>query len=56
MPSLLGLVILILDIFAIVEIVKSSLTDGKKALWVILIVLLPVVGLILYYFLGRKKV
>jgi Phospholipase_D-nuclease N-terminal len=52
--SLLGLIILVLDVFAIVEIVKSGADNAKKALWVIVILLLPVVGLILWYFLGRK--
>ncbi len=55
MQSLIGLVILVLDILAIVEIVQSALTTGKKVLWIVLVVLLPVVGLILYFLLGRKK-
>ncbi len=55
MQSLFGLIILVLDILAIVEIVKSTLTTGKKTLWIVLVVLLPVVGLILYFLLGRKK-
>jgi hypothetical protein len=52
--SLVGLIVLVLDVFAIVEIVKSGDDNAKKALWVIVILLLPVVGLILWYFLGRK--
>jgi len=28
---------------------------GKKVLWIILILILPVVGLILYYLIGRGK-
>lgn len=55
MSTLLGLVILGLDIFAIVDVVKTSKETGQKALWVILILLLPVVGLILYFLLGKKK-
>lgn len=55
MGSLLGLVVLILDIVAIVDCVKSSLTTGMKVLWVILILVLPVIGLILYFLMGRKK-
>ena len=54
MGGLLGLVVLVLDIIAILDIVKSSFTTGKKVLWVILILLLPVLGLILYYLLGKK--
>lgn len=55
MKGLLSLVILILDILAIIEVLKSSKDTGNKILWIIIIVLLPVVGLILYFFIGRKK-
>lgn len=55
MSSLLSLIILVLDIAAIFDCLKSSMTNGKKALWIILILLLPVVGLILYFLLGKKK-
>ena len=55
MKGLLALVILVLDIIAILEVIKSSFATSKKALWIILILILPVVGLILYYLIGRKK-
>lgn len=54
MSGLLGLVVLVLDVLAIINVVKSSFPTGKKILWIALIVLLPVIGLILYYLLGRK--
>ena len=54
MKGLLSLVILVLDIIAIVDVFKSSMTTGKKVLWIILILILPVVGLLLYFFIGRK--
>ena len=54
MKSLLSVIILVLDIIAIVDVLKSSMASGKKILWIVLIVLLPVIGLILYYLLGRK--
>jgi succinate dehydrogenase/fumarate reductase cytochrome b subunit len=52
--GLLGILILIADVWAIISIVQSSASNEKKALWVILVVLLPVVGLILWYFLGPR--
>jgi len=55
MGNLLGLVVLVLDIVAIVDAVKSTMETGKKVLWIVLILLLPVVGLILYYLIGKKK-
>jgi hypothetical protein len=55
MKTLLGLAILVLDIIAIVDCVKSSWSTGKKLLWILLILILPVVGMILYFLLGKGK-
>ncbi|MDD5438677.1 MAG: PLD nuclease N-terminal domain-containing protein [Candidatus Omnitrophica bacterium] len=55
MGGLIGLVVLILDIIAIVDVLKSAFDTGKKALWIILIVVLPVVGMIIYFLIGKKK-
>lgn len=52
--SLLGLVILALDIWAILNIVKSSTETGKKVLWVLLILFLPVIGLVIWALLGPR--
>ena len=54
MKGLFGIIILVLDIIAIIDVLKSSMDTGKKILWIVLIVLLPVIGLILYYLMGRK--
>jgi hypothetical protein len=50
--SLLGLVVLVLDIYAIVKIVGSRGSTGEKILWVVLILILPLVGLIIWALLG----
>jgi len=52
--NLIGLIVLILDIIAVLDCVKSNMDSGKKALWILLILILPVVGLILYYLVGKK--
>ncbi|WPC03549.1 PLDc N-terminal domain-containing protein [Pseudomonas benzenivorans] len=52
--GLLGLVILALDIWAIINVVKSGTDTGKKVLWVLLIVLLPVIGLIIWALAGPR--
>lgn len=54
MTGLFSLIVFALDIWAIVEIVRSRYDTGKKVLWIILILVLPVIGLILYLLLGRK--
>ncbi len=55
MGGLIGIVILILDIVAIVDIVKSAAETGKKVLWILLVVIFPIIGLVLYYLIGKKK-
>ncbi|MDD3374378.1 MAG: PLD nuclease N-terminal domain-containing protein [Candidatus Omnitrophica bacterium] len=55
MGTLLGLVVLVLDVLAIVDCIKTIKDTGKKVLWIVLILILPVVGLILYYLVGKKK-
>ena len=49
------LVVLILNVIAIIELVGQNRSTASKALWILLIVLLPVLGLILYYLIARKK-
>ncbi|MDG9757474.1 PLDc N-terminal domain-containing protein [Pseudomonas sediminis] len=52
--GLIGLVILALDIWAIINVVKSSAETGIKILWILLIVLLPVIGLIIWALMGPR--
>ncbi len=48
----LSIIILILDIFAIVKIRQSGAEVPQKALWIALVVILPLLGLILWALLG----
>lgn len=52
--GLLGLIILILDVYAIVKTVQSNAGTGVKVAWIVVILLLPVLGLLLWLFLGPK--
>jgi hypothetical protein len=52
--GLFGLLILIADVWAIVNVVQSGTTTGKKVLWIVLILLLPILGLILWLLLGPR--
>jgi hypothetical protein len=54
MGGILGLIVLVLDIIAIIDTLKSSMDTGKKALWIILILVLPVIGMVLYFLVGKK--
>lgn len=52
--GLIGLLILAADIWAIVSVVQSSASTGKKVLWILLILILPVLGFILWFLLGPR--
>jgi len=52
--GLWGLLVLIGDVWAIINIIQSSASNEKKLLWTIVVLLLPVLGLILWFFLGPR--
>jgi Phospholipase_D-nuclease N-terminal len=52
--GIFGLIVLIADVWAIVNIFQSGADTGRKVLWTVLVILLPVLGFILWYFLGPK--
>jgi hypothetical protein len=52
--GIFGLLILIADIWAIVNIAQSGASTGHKVLWIVLVVLLPVVGLLIWLLLGPR--
>jgi len=52
--GLWGLLILAGDIWAILNISQSAAPNGKKLLWILVVILLPLLGLILWYFMGPR--
>lgn len=52
--GLLSLIILVLDIIAIVNVVGSSISGREKFLWILVIVMLPVLGLLLWLAIRPK--
>lgn len=55
MGRLIGFIIFIIDIVVILDIVRSNKDTEKKVLWIIAVIFLPVLGPILYYFIGKKQ-
>ena len=53
--GIFGLLVLIADVWAIVNIFQSGADTGTKVLWTVLVIVLPVLGLILWYFLGPRS-
>ncbi|WP_207480753.1 PLD nuclease N-terminal domain-containing protein [Arenibaculum pallidiluteum] len=55
MEVILGLVVLALDIWAIMNIVSSPATTGAKILWALLIVIMPILGFIIWLVAGPRR-
>ena len=53
--GLIGLLILILDIVAIVSVVAGHGSLGRKLLWTLIILVLPLLGMLLYFLIGRSS-
>jgi hypothetical protein len=53
--GLIGIIILVADIYAILKIAQSTASTGNKALWIALVLLLPVLGVIIWYLLGPGR-
>ena len=53
--GIIGLIILIADIWAIVKTVQSKVSTGKKVLWILVIIVLPIIGLLMWLLMGTKK-
>lgn len=52
LSGFIGLIIFILDVWAILRILKSKAEDLNKAIWIGVIVFLPIFGLLLWLLFG----
>ena len=55
MFRLIGILVFVFDIIAIVSILKSSADGATKILWMLLVILLPFIGMILYFAMGPGR-
>ncbi|HAD96205.1 MAG TPA: hypothetical protein DCG19_02305 [Cryomorphaceae bacterium] len=52
---ILGLITVALWIYAIADILKGSLDgQGSKILWLVIVLFFPIVGVVLYFLVGRR--
>lgn len=49
-----GLILLGLSLWAIISIIGSSASTGAKVLWCLFILILPILGLIIWFFAGPR--
>jgi hypothetical protein len=55
MSVVIGILVLAADIWAILNIFQSRADNGKKVLWTVLVLIFPVAGLILWFFVGPRE-
>ena len=53
--GLLGLIILIVDVWAIINVMGATITPGGKLVWVLVILLLPVLGALIWLLAGPRS-
>lgn len=55
MEFVFGVLIFILDVFAVASVLAGTSSVTRKIVWTLVIFLLPVLGLILYFLFGRDE-
>lgn len=53
--GILGLLILVADIWAILKTAQSNASNGAKVFWIVLILILPLIGLVIWFFAGPRE-
>ncbi|MCA0133598.1 PLDc N-terminal domain-containing protein [Winogradskyella alexanderae] len=51
----LSVLFFLLPILALISILRNKFEDNDKLIWVIVVLLLPYFGSIIYFIIGRKK-
>jgi hypothetical protein len=54
--GILGLIVIVLDLIAIVNILNSGGETSRQVIWVLVILFLPVIGFILWLLMGPRRV
>ena len=50
--SVFGLIHLAFWVYAVIQIMNSSASTGEKVLWIVIVAVLPLIGIIVWYFIG----
>ncbi|EXJ86908.1 hypothetical protein A1O3_03862 [Capronia epimyces CBS 606.96] len=53
--GIVGLIVLILDILAIVELIQSNRPVSHKLLWALVVLVFPFIGMLLYFFFSNRQ-
>ena len=55
MISLIMLAAFAFWIWALVDILKNEFTGSNKLIWLLAVIMVPMLGMILYWFIGREQ-
>lgn len=50
-----GLILLVLNVWAFVSIVSSNASTGKKVIWCLLVLILPLLGFLIWLLAGPRS-
>lgn len=50
-----GILVLALNIWAIISIFSSGATTGAKVIWTLLVLVLPIIGFVIWFFAGPRS-
>lgn len=50
-----GLILLVLDVYALISILSSRASTGAKVIWTLVVVFLPLLGFIAWLIFGPRK-
>jgi succinate dehydrogenase/fumarate reductase cytochrome b subunit len=53
--GIFGILLLLADVWAILNVFQSHSSTGKKALWIVLVLVLPLIGVVIWYFAGPRE-
>ncbi len=54
LTTIFSLLVLAADVWAIINILQSDVKTVNKVVWTILVIVLPILGLIIWYFAGPR--
>ena len=52
--GVLGFIVLALDIWALISVIGSDASTGRRVIWVLVVLVLPVLGFILWLLFGPR--
>jgi hypothetical protein len=54
MTFIIALILLIIDIYVIWQVIQSSASFGRKVVWILVVLFLPLLGPVLWFLIEKK--